>query len=67
MENRIKLVMISIAIAMAGHVAIGLGYVTLYYMGLSREVVFSGATIAAILIAALLAIEFYGRKLGKAK
>jgi hypothetical protein len=67
MENRIKLVMISTAIAMAGHVAIGLGYVTLYYLGLSREVVFSGATIAAILIAALLAIEFYGRKLGKAK
>ena len=65
MENRIDCVTIAAAVCIAGYVAITLGYVALYDFGLSREAVRSGATIAAILIGAAVAIEFFGT--GKAK
>jgi hypothetical protein len=61
MENRIDCVTIAAAVC----IAITLGYVALYDFGLSREAVRSGATIAAILIGAAVAIEFFGT--GKAK
>ena len=64
-KNRIDCVTIAAAVCIAGYVAITLGYVALYDFGLSREAVRSGATIAAILIGAAVAIEFFGT--GKAK
>jgi hypothetical protein len=39
----------------------------LYDFGLSREAVRSGATVAAILIGAAVAIDFFGKKSGKAE
>ncbi len=67
MEGRFDMVTIANAICVAAYVAIALGYVALYDLGLSREAVRSGAMIAAILIAAMLAVDFFGKKLRKAK
>lgn len=58
---------IASAVCVAACVAITLGYVALYDLGLSREAVRSGAMIAAILIAAMIAVDFFGKKLRKAK
>jgi hypothetical protein len=67
MESRFDLVTIAHAICVAGYVAITLGYVPLYDLGLSCEEVRSGAMIAAILIAALIAVDLLDKKLGKAR
>jgi hypothetical protein len=66
MDGRFDIVTIASAVGVAGYVAITLGYVALYDFGLSREAVRSAAMIAAILIAALVAIEFFGKRFGKA-
>jgi hypothetical protein len=66
MESRFDIVTIVNAICVAGYVAIMLGYAALYDFGFCGEVR-RGALIAAILIAALVAIEFFGKKLGNAK
>jgi hypothetical protein len=65
MESRFELVTIASAVCVAGYVAIALRYVALYDLGLSREQVRSGAMIVAIIMAALVAIDFFGNKLGK--
>ena len=67
MEKRFDIMTIAHAICVAGYVAITLGYVALYDLGLSCEEVRSGAMIAAILIAAMVAVDFLGKKLGNAK
>jgi hypothetical protein len=67
MENRIDFVTIAAVVCIAGYVAITLCYVALYDFGLSREAVRSGATVAAILIGAAVAIDFVGKKSGKAE
>jgi drug/metabolite transporter (DMT)-like permease len=67
MERRLEMVTIANAICVAACVAIALGYVALYDLGFSREAVRSGAVIAAILIAAMVAVDFFGKKLRKAK
>lgn len=67
MESRFDVVTIATAVCIAGYVAITLGYIALYDFGLSREQLRSGAMLAALLIAALLAIDFFGNKFGKAK
>jgi hypothetical protein len=67
MESRFDIVTIVNAICVAGYVAIMLGYAALYDFGFSCGEVRRGALIAAILIAALVAIEFFGKKLGNAK
>jgi hypothetical protein len=67
MESKFDIVTIASAVCVAGYVAITLEYVALYDFGLSREAVRSAAMIAAILIAALVAIEFFGKRFGKAK
>ena len=41
-----------------------LRYVALYDLGLSRQEIRSGAVIVAIAMAAMVAIDFFGRKLG---
>jgi uncharacterized membrane protein len=46
----------------AGYVAIIMGCVALYDFGLSREVVSSGAMIAAIPIAALVAVDLFKKR-----
>jgi hypothetical protein len=47
---------------LAGYVAIVLGCVALYDFGLSHEFVSSAAMIAAILIAALVAVDFFKKR-----
>jgi hypothetical protein len=67
MESRFDLGTIATAVCVAGYVAIMLCYLALYDFGLSREEVCGGAMLAAILLAALVAIDFFGKKLGKVK
>jgi hypothetical protein len=67
MENRFDIVTISNAVCLAGYVALTLWYVTLFDFGFSREAVRSGAVLAAILIAVLVAVDFLGKHLRKAK
>ena len=64
MESRFEMVTIASAVCVAGYVAIALRYVALYDLGFSREEVRSGAMIVAILMAALVAVDFFGKKLG---
>jgi hypothetical protein len=65
MESRFDMVTIANAACVAVYVTITLGYVALYDLGLSREAVRSGAMIAAILLAAMVAVDFFGKKLRK--
>jgi hypothetical protein len=67
MENRFDFVTISNAVCLAGYVALTLWYVTLFDLGFSREAVRGGAMLAAILIAVLVAVDFFGKYLRKAK
>jgi hypothetical protein len=67
MESRFDIVTIASAVCVAGYVAIMLLYVALYDLGLSGEAVRRVAMIAAIPMAALVAVDFFGRKPGKAK
>ena len=67
MERRFDIVTIASAVCVAGYVAIMLLYVALYDLGLSGEAVRSAAMIAAISMAALVAVDFFGRKPDKAK
>ena len=67
MESRFDVVTIASAVCVAGYVAITLGYIALHDFGLSREQLRSGAMLAAIVAAALVAIDFFGKRFGKAK
>jgi len=62
MESRFDIIAIINAVCVAGYIAIALGSVALY-LGLSGEAVRGGAMTVAILIAALIAVDFYGKKL----
>ena len=64
MESRFEMVTIASAVCVAGYVAIALRDVALYDLGCTREEVRSGAMIVAILMAALVAVDFFGKKLG---
>lgn len=68
MESKFDgIVAITNAVFVAAYVAITLGYVALYDLGFSGEEVRHAAMIAAILIAAMVAVDFFGKKLGKAE
>jgi hypothetical protein len=67
MYDRIDLVTIATAVSLAGYAAIALWYVALFDIGFTREGVRSAATVAAILLGAVVAIDFLVRKLGKRK
>jgi hypothetical protein len=67
MESKFDIVAIVVAVCVAGYVAITLRHVALYGLGLSCEEVRGAAMLAAILIAAIVAIDFFGKKLDKAK
>ena len=55
------------AVCVAGYAALTLGYVAHYDFGFSRTEIRDSATIVAILLAVLVAIDFFGKKLSKAK
>jgi len=71
MESKFKFLVVVTSVAnavgIATCVAIALRYVALYDVGFSSEQVRGGAIVAAILMAALVAIELVGKKLRKAK
>jgi hypothetical protein len=64
MERRFDIVTIASAVCVAGYAAMALRYVALYDLGLSSQEVRSGAMIVAVAMAAMVAIDFFGRKLG---
>jgi hypothetical protein len=64
METRLDIVTMASAVCVAGYVAIALRYVALYDLGLSGQQVRSGAVITAIAMAAMIAVDFFGNKLG---
>jgi hypothetical protein len=64
MESRFDIVTIASAVCVAGYVAIALRHVALYDLGFSGEEIRSGAVIVALAIAAMIAIDFFGGKLG---
>lgn len=65
METRFDIVTTATAVFVAGYVAIALRYVALYDLGLSSQQVRIAAVIAAIATAAMVAVDFLGRRLGK--
>jgi hypothetical protein len=64
MQNRFDIVTIASAVFVAGYAAVALRYVALYDLGLSRHEVRCGAVIVAVLMAAMVAIDFLGDKPG---
>ena len=67
MERKFEGVTIVAAVCVAGYAALTLGYVAHDDFGFSRAEIRGGATIVAILLAAVVAIDFFGKKLSKAK
>ena len=67
MDGRVDLLTIIIAVGAAGFIAVTLGCVAHYDFGLSREQIRSDAMLAAILIAALVALDFLGKKSDRPK
>jgi formate-dependent nitrite reductase membrane component NrfD len=67
MYDRTDLVTIATAVWLAGYAAMALWYVALFDIGLTREGVRIGATVAAILLGVVLALDFLVRKLAKRK
>lgn len=66
MESRFDIVAIANAVCVAAYLAISLRYLALYGLGLSGEEVRGAAMIAAILMATMVAVDFFGKKLRKA-
>ncbi len=67
MKNRLDAVTAISAVGVAAYVAVAIGYVARYDLGFSSYQICGTALIAAVLIAALIAIEFSGKTLGRAK
>jgi hypothetical protein len=67
MDDRTDLVTIATAVWLAGYAAMALWYVALFDIGLTREGVRIAATVAAILLGAVVAIDFLVRKLDERK
>ncbi len=67
MKNKLDAVTAVSAAGVAAYAAIAIGYVAQYDLGLSLEEIRGTALVIAVCIAALTAIEFFGRKLRKAK
>jgi hypothetical protein len=66
MKNRIDFVTVMTALCVAGYVAIMLDHVANVDLGFSREQIRNTAVITAIVMAMLMAIDFLGKRLGKA-
>ncbi|SDS12694.1 hypothetical protein [Bradyrhizobium canariense] len=67
MDKRISFFTISSAVCVAAYVAILLDYIARDDLGFSRSQIRGVAVIAAVLIGSIVAIGFFGKKLGKAK
>ena len=64
---RDKVIIIMMATSTTTAVALSLGYIAHYDFGLSREEIRTPALVGAGITAVLVAVEFFGKKLRKAK
>ena len=67
MESRFDIVTIAIAVGVAAYVAIAMDYAARYELGFSLQEIRSAAVLIAVAIGSLIAIDFFGTTLGKAK
>jgi hypothetical protein len=67
MESKFDVVTTASAVGVAAYVAITMGYVADYDLGFSPHEIRGTALAIAGIMAALIAIDFFGKKLGKAK
>ena len=67
MENRFDIATIASAVGVAAYVAIAMGYVARHELGFSLQEIRSAAVLIAVVIGSLVAIDFFGTTLGKAK
>ena len=67
MESKFDIVTTASAIGVAAYMAIMMGYVARYDLGFSPQEIRDTAVAIAVIIAALVAIDFFAKKLGKAK
>jgi hypothetical protein len=63
-QRALSLMMSGVA---ATAVALSLGYIAHYDLGLSREEIRTAAVVSATVIAVLVAVEYFGKKLAKPK
>jgi hypothetical protein len=66
MENRTDFVTVVMALCVAAYAAVTLDYVANVDLGFSCEQIRNTAVITAVVMAMLMAIDFLGKKLGKA-
>ena len=67
MESKFDIVTIIHVVFVAAYVAIALDHVAQYDLGYSLQEIRGAAVMTAVVIAAFIAIDFFGKKLGKAK
>ena len=67
MTDRQDFVMVAIAVCVAGYIALTLDYVAHQSLGFSSAHIRAAATGTAIVMASLLAIEHFGKKLRQAR
>jgi hypothetical protein len=67
MTDRQDFVMIAMAVCVAGYIALAVDYVAHHDLGFSSAHIREAATGTAIVVAALLAIDHFGKKLRRAR
>ena len=66
MKSKFDIVTLIHAVFVAAYVAIALDYVAQYDLGYSIQEIRGAAVMTAVVIAAIITIDFFGKKLGKA-
>ena len=67
MESKFDVATMACAVCVAGYVAFIVGYVARLDLGFSLQEIRGAAMVIAVVLAALIVIDFFGKKLGKAK
>jgi hypothetical protein len=67
MESKFDTVITASAVGVAAYMAAAIGYVARYDLGFSTEEIRATAVAIAVVIAALIALDFFGKNHGKAK
>ena len=67
MERKFEIVVMASAVCVAAYAAIAIGYVAHYQLGFPLQEIRGSAVLIAVALATLIAIDFFGKKLGGAK
>ena len=67
MERKFDVMATVSAVCVAAYAALAIRFVARHYLGLSLEEIRGAAVLAAVVIAAFIGIDFFGKKLRKAK